>query len=133
MTTPLMPDSVANSMAAGARRATAAGEKVPRAVSTEAMKKNTHGMRAIRPPTALTQARTITSMVPLACAIEKKKVTPTIVRKIVAGNSSRISRSVIPSMKKPTKKAATKPMMPMFTGHFVATMNMMIRMTNGTI
>lgn len=72
MTSGLMPVRAANAMAAGTMSATAAGLKVPSAVSTEATKKNTQGTTVTRPCTALMQLLTSRSMVPLRFAMPKK-------------------------------------------------------------
>src|SRR4051794_31323874 len=56
-----------------------------------------------------------------------------IVSTMLAGNSFRISLSSMPSRKYPTPKEATRPMTPMFNGHFVATTNIATRMTSGMI
>ena len=86
-------------MAAGASSATAAGEKVPSDVSAAAIRKNTQGSSIVLPLTRRTQVWTMMSMVPFRWAMLKKYVTPMIVTTMLAGNSSRICLSVIPSMK----------------------------------
>ena len=72
ITSGLIRVRAANAIAAGAISATAAGLKVPNAVSTEAAKKNTHGTTVTRPRTARMQALTSRSMVPFFLAMPKK-------------------------------------------------------------
>ena len=59
-------------MAAGARSATAAGEKVPSEVSAAAMRKKTQGSSSVLPLTRRTQVCTMMSMVPFRWAMLKK-------------------------------------------------------------
>ena len=72
MTSGLIWVRAANDIAAGEISATAAGLKVPSAVSTEAEKKNTHGTTVTRPRTARMQALTSRSIVPFFFAMPKK-------------------------------------------------------------
>ena len=72
MTSGLIRVRAANDMAAGEMRATAAGLNVPRAVSTEAQKKNTHGHDRDAAADARMQALTSRSMVPFFLAMPKK-------------------------------------------------------------
>ena len=113
--------------AMGAMIATAAGPSAPRAVSTAVMPNITHGMNATRPRTSCRAPRTIRSTVPLFCAIAKRYVTPTKVRNRSLGNPAMMSSVLIPTARVPTRKAATKPRVPMLMGSSVAQMNIAIR------
>lgn len=72
ITSGLIRVRAAKDIAAGEIKATAAGLNVPRAVSTEAQKKNTHGTIVTRPRTPRIQALTRRSIVPFFFAIPKK-------------------------------------------------------------
>src|SRR6478735_9520530 len=72
ITSGLIRVRAAKDIAAGEISATAAGLKVPSAVSTEAEKKNTQGTITVRPPTARMQALTRRSIVPFLLAMPKK-------------------------------------------------------------
>ncbi len=72
ITSGLIPARRAAGIAAGASRATAAGEKVPMEVSPAAVRKNAQGSSAVRCPNQLSSRATITSTVPLRLATAKK-------------------------------------------------------------
>jgi len=67
-----MRDSYDMPRAAGASSATAAGEKVPSAVSAAARRKNTQGSSMVLPWTSRMQVWTMMSIDPFRCAMLKK-------------------------------------------------------------
>ena len=75
-------------------------------------RKNTHGIAAVRPPTARTEAWISQSTVPLLDAIANRNVTPTRITNRSPGNPAKMSSSETPSAV-PTPNAATMPRTPM--------------------
>ena len=70
--------------------------------------KNTHGMAAVRPPTARTEAWISQSTVPLSDAIPNRNVIPTRITNRSPGKPAKMSSSETPRAV-PTANAATIP------------------------
>ncbi len=114
--------------ATGAMMATAAGPSAPTAVMAAVMKNITQGISATRLRTSFTAPWTSRSMVPLFCAMAKRYVTPTSVRKSPPGNSAMMSSVSIPRTTAPSRKAPTKARAPILMGSSVAIRNIAARM-----
>jgi hypothetical protein len=129
----LIPYWSAKPMPIGTMMATAPGTTAPEAVKTAVMRKNTHGMAAVRPPTALTEAWISQSTVPLLDAIPNRNVTPTRITNRSPGKPAKMSSSETPSAV-PSANAATMPSTPMLIPIVVPmrkmTMRTMIEMSS---
>ena len=116
-------------MPIGAMIATAAGTTAPMPVRTAVTPKNTHGIRATRPPTERTAAWTSQSTVPLFLAMPKRNVTPARVMNRSPGKPSAIAPDFSSSAsglnppgnsKMPRTNAAEMASAPMWIGRRVA-------------
>ena len=113
--------------AIGAMIATAPGLTAPTEVRTAEIANMIHGIAAILPRTALTASRTSQSIVPLFCAMAKRKVMPTSVRNSPPGKPAMMAFVVWPATRVPTRNAPTKARTPILTGRIVATTNIATR------
>ena len=101
----LMRYCSANPIPIGATMATAPGTTAGW-VRIAVTRKNTHGIAAVLPPTARTEAWISQSTVPLLDAIANRNVTPTRITNRSPGNPAKMSSSETPSAV-PTPNAAT--------------------------
>ena len=127
ISTGLMPYWIAKPMPIGATIATAPGTTAPDAVSTAVTRNMTHGIAAMRPPTARTAPCTSQSTVPFAVAMPNRYVTPTRITNRSPGKPRKMSSSDTPSAV-PSPKAATMPSTPMLIDSVVPTAKIATRM-----